>query len=64
MKFPGRLRNLEWGENFHNLASNPNNIIKVYHNNLIKFKWKKYKNYQNVNIYNNKRKMKKIIKLF
>ena len=41
--------------------SNTNDNIKIFTNNLIQFNGMEYKNYQKVNKYNKKRKIKKVI---
>ena len=55
-----RIKNIN-KEEINGKKSNPNDIIEKYNNNLIKFNGKDFKNYQKVNKYNNKRKIKKVI---
>jgi len=48
-------------EEINGKESHPNDIIEKLNNNLIKFNGKDFRNYQKVNKYNNKRKIKKTI---
>ena len=48
-------------EEMQGKESHPNDIIEKYSNILIKFNSKDFKNYQKVNKYNNKRKIKEVI---